>query len=411
LIPQENKKMTRAYIIAGLAFGDEGKGSVVDFLCSALKAKLVVRYNGGPQCAHNVVTPDGMHHTFSLFGSGTFAGADTYLSAKTLIDPFSLLNEADILSTKGVNNPLSHIHINPDCVVITPYHRLVNQIQETMLRRGSCGVGLGNAREDELTGNPTLRVRNLRNPRFILDQIRTRKLTQCRQPQGTKCFELYDKMIQLDSDHLIEQYKDFDTHIRHATDSIVNDYEQVIFEGGQGVLLDESYGTSHYNTWTDTTFRNASLICKEQQMKNVQRIAVVRTFFTRHGNGPFPTEINNRPPHYYPIDKYNADSAWQGTMRYGHFDAVLARYALRCLGDVDSLAVTHTDSDVIRISDSYRDRGGRVLRDVLNLECIWNNEPIYTKLTKINDLAKLLQLPIGLISTGPSREQKKILDL
>jgi adenylosuccinate synthase len=69
--------MANATIVAGLGYGDEGKGAVVSFLTEQLRAKLVVRFNGGAQAAHNVVAPDGRHHTFAQVGSGTFSGVPT----------------------------------------------------------------------------------------------------------------------------------------------------------------------------------------------------------------------------------------------------------------------------------------------------------------------------------------------
>jgi adenylosuccinate synthase len=73
-------------IVVGLAFGDCGKGSLVDYLTRSIGARTVVRFNGGPQAGHNVVTPAGRHHTFSQFGSGTLAGARTLLSRFMLIE-------------------------------------------------------------------------------------------------------------------------------------------------------------------------------------------------------------------------------------------------------------------------------------------------------------------------------------
>ena len=73
--------MATVVLLAGLGFGDEGKGTVTDYLVRTHSAKMVVRYNGGAQAAHNVVLPDGRHHTFAQFGSGTFVpGVRTHLS-------------------------------------------------------------------------------------------------------------------------------------------------------------------------------------------------------------------------------------------------------------------------------------------------------------------------------------------
>src|SRR5579864_7866772 len=98
--------MSKVFLVQGLGYGDEGKGSIVDYLVRQEKAPLVVRFNGGAQAAHNVVTDDGRHHTFTQFGSGTFAGARTFLSRFMIVNPFTLLTEAKALEQKGVANPL-----------------------------------------------------------------------------------------------------------------------------------------------------------------------------------------------------------------------------------------------------------------------------------------------------------------
>ena len=90
--------MKKAYIVTGLGFGDEGKGTIVDYLTKEKDASLIVKFNGGPQAAHNVHTIDGKHHTFSQFGSGSFhPGVKTYLSKYVSVDPLAMLEEGKVL--------------------------------------------------------------------------------------------------------------------------------------------------------------------------------------------------------------------------------------------------------------------------------------------------------------------------
>src|SRR5438874_12792721 len=98
----------RAIILAGLGYGDEGKGIWTDYLARTEQVHTVVRFNGGAQAGHNVVTPDGRHHTFAQLGSGTFVGGvNTHLSRFMLVNPFRLLREADELRTLGVGDALA----------------------------------------------------------------------------------------------------------------------------------------------------------------------------------------------------------------------------------------------------------------------------------------------------------------
>ncbi|TDB72357.1 adenylosuccinate synthetase, partial [Actinomadura sp. KC216] len=149
-------------IVVDLGFGDAGKGTVVDHLCSTRPAFLggrpprppgergvatVVRFNGGAQAAHNVVLDDGRHHTFAQFGSGTFTpGVRTHLSRFMLVDPLALAAEADHLRALGVADALDRLTADRDALLTTPYHRAANRARETArgaARHGSCGMGIG----------------------------------------------------------------------------------------------------------------------------------------------------------------------------------------------------------------------------------------------------------------------------
>src|SRR3954462_3394351 len=119
----------KAIIVVDLAFGDCGKGTIVDFLTRQYEAHTVVRFNGGPQAGHNVVTADGRHHTFAQFGSGSFVpGVRTLLSRFMLIEPYALLNEAAHLEQIGVPDPMSRLFIDGRCLVITPPQQAANRL-------------------------------------------------------------------------------------------------------------------------------------------------------------------------------------------------------------------------------------------------------------------------------------------
>src|SRR5215210_5965423 len=102
-LERKMQKTNRAILIADLGYGGAGKGSIVDYLTRTTGAHTVIRYNGGAQAAHNVITPDGRHHTFAQFGSGTFVpGTRTHLSRYMLVDLLALLAEAEHLRAVGV---------------------------------------------------------------------------------------------------------------------------------------------------------------------------------------------------------------------------------------------------------------------------------------------------------------------
>jgi len=117
--------------------------------------------------------------------------------------------------------------------------------------------------------------------------------------------------------------------------------ECMVFEGAQGVLLDEKYGTAPHNTWTNTTFGNADTLLDEVGCRDRMKIGCLRTYFTRHGAGPFPTEDNNLKP-LLP-EPHNGDEGFQGSFRVGRFDWDKAFMANRIVGGVDGIALSHLD--------------------------------------------------------------------
>src|SRR5579862_4577014 len=96
----------RAVILVGMGFGDEGKGTITDYWTREYGSTLTVRFCGGAQAAHRVVTPEGQAHVFHQFGSGTLAGANTFYSKFCYFNPIALLWEAKALSDLGVVRPL-----------------------------------------------------------------------------------------------------------------------------------------------------------------------------------------------------------------------------------------------------------------------------------------------------------------
>ena len=131
-----------AFAVIGANWGDEGKGLITDFLCRQVENPLVIRYNGGCQAGHTVVSPEGVRHVFSHFGSGTLAGAPTYLSKHFVVNPILFNREYDVLVEKGI---VPKVCVHPDCIVTTPFDMMINQATEKARkgdRHGSCGYGL-----------------------------------------------------------------------------------------------------------------------------------------------------------------------------------------------------------------------------------------------------------------------------
>lgn len=347
----------QAFIVIGLGYGDEGKGAVVDRLTRLHGATLNVRFNGGPQAAHNVITEDGRHHTFSQFGSGTFnPGVQTHLSRFTLIEPIAILNEAHSLKQVGIDDALKRLTIEESCPIITPYHWMLNRAREISRgknRHGSCGFGVGELRSDQIKKScPVLTAQDLLNAyktAKILAEIQMNKAFEIKriQSQGKiedDCsiafHELYERMLATSPMEVLDAYTELVDSVKIVSERwLYHQTGNVVFEGAQGVLLDELHGFAPYNSWTDTTFHNAWELLDDMPIVPVHSIGVLRSYSTRHGVGPF---VSDYPELNFP-ELHNGTHPWQGKFRIGHFDAVASRYALRCVGGVDELWITHLD--------------------------------------------------------------------
>lgn len=385
------------HLIAGLSFGDESKGSCTDWIVREIGAKMVVRYNGACQCAHNVMTDDGRHHEFHQFGSGSFAGASTYLSRFMLIEPYALMNERSCLYDKLPEDPIKTLYVERGCTIITPFHWITNQLREQSRgsnRHGSCGMGVGEARQDQLSGFCMLTMEDLTKLSVwsimeILNEIRTRKCLEVHQFGGDT-----SRLVAESVGSIAATYISFAKQV-HVVDNNELRYMDgpFVFEGAQGMLLDEVYGSAPHNTWTDCTFKNAIELLGPGE--KFTKVGVLRSYMTRHGAGPFPTESPdiNWPDH-------NKHNDWQQSFRQGRFDLSLARYALKSIGGVDMIALSHMD----RVSgeDGMIDV---VCRDP-GLEPFEDDRAAITIKLDADGLADALNTDIGILSHGPCTSHK-----
>ncbi len=346
--------------VVGLGYGDEGKGATVDALVRRLGLTLVVRFNGGPQAAHHVVRADGACHCFAQFGAGALVpGVATYLSEFMLVEPLALGREAEALRALGVGEPLSRVTVHRDCVVITPFHRLLGRLRELArgaARHGSCGMGVGEAYVDaskptapclrfgELYGSPQAVYRKLR-------QIQAEKLEQAKQLgcdlHEEHCRQTFAELQREDLvDDLLAAYAPVLAAVTVDDGSTLAQQihcapQQIIFEGAQGALLDAEHGFWPYVTPSRVNFSGAETLLAAAGGPMPLRIGVVRAYATRHGPGPFVTESPSLAASL--AEPHNLPSRWQGAMRVGDFDLVATLYAQAIVGGIDGLVMTCLD--------------------------------------------------------------------
>jgi adenylosuccinate synthase len=338
--------MRRAVVVVDLGFGDAGKGVVTDALVRARGATAVVRFNGGAQAGHNVVLPDGRHHTFAQLSAGTFvSGVRTFLSRHFVVHPPALVAEAAALP--GVRDALSRVTVSAEARVVTPFHQAACRLREIargQARHGSCGVGIGEVMRDELVdASGVVRMRHLRDARtlrMLLERARERLRASLDFFEGEEA-----KVFERPVDGWLAALPNVETLEDHEFETRLQSHNDVIFEGAQGVLLDEWRGFHPYTTWSTCTFDNALELTGDA---DVTKLGVIRTYATRHGAGPFPTERALDLP-----EPHNAHGPWQGDFRRGDLDLVLLRYAVAACGGIDGLAVTHLDAPVSRVCVGY----------------------------------------------------------
>src|SRR5687768_4307317 len=355
--------MRQAILLIDLAFGDCGKGAVVDFLTRRHHAHTVVRFNGGPQAGHNVVTPDGRHHTFSQFGSASFLpGVLTHLSRHVLVNPLNAFAEATHLRAVGVPDALERLVVHPDCLVITPFHVATNRLRELARgpnRHGSCGMGIGETVAHSLAHpDEAVHARHLSSPHTLRHKLRATRhrlhaavndLLPHIAANGAAEAACED-LLTFSDPSVVDRFAD--AALAYAARVTIGDEDWLrarmatgvtIFESAQGTLIDEDHGFHPHTTWSHTTLANAeSLLAATGFDGEVVRLGLVRAYATRHGAGPFLAE----DPEMTALlpDRFNPPGAWQGAIRCGPFDAVATRYALAVNPRLDFLALSHLDS-------------------------------------------------------------------
>jgi adenylosuccinate synthase len=358
--------MRRAIITVGLGFGDEGKGATVDFLARHFEADLVVRYCGGSQAGHNVQLPVGTRHTFAQFGAGTLAPSAprTYLGPPMIIDPPALLREAGHLAEMGVDRPTSLLAVHPRCLVTTYWHRALNQMRELARgtgRHGSCGQGIGETRSYWLRhGQDAVFAADLRHLDVLRDKLellRQRALLEMQGLVGGIAFEqLRDlELWELDSEAVARQlHESFPSDV--TLSAAVPDCRTAIFEGAQGVLLDEYRGFHPHTTWSTVTAHHAWELVRQMDVEAVAVVGITRAYTTRHGAGPLPTWSPDLTARLH--DPGNPTNPWQGSLRCGWLDLPLLRYAAAVAGPLDGLVLNHLDqvagSDCL-VCERYRE--------------------------------------------------------
>lgn len=320
-------------VVLGMGFGDEGKGLTTSFLCDQVKRPLVVRFSGGHQAGHTVVQ-GGVRHVFSSFGSGTLQNVPTYWSKYCTFYPKAFLNEHKALGKKGID---PHFCINPLSPITTPYDVEHNRLSEKVKPHGSVGVGFG-ATMQRQEAHYKLFVQDI-----LFKDVLLRKLRNIGQH--------YYPSIKIDIDAFMSEVEEVYKLINICPDDILKTYDPV-FEGSQGIMLDQEFGFFPNVTRSYTTSRNALEL--HPWLRQTGIYYVTRTYQTRHGNGPMTNE--QKLPLKNNKNETNKTNPYQGHFRTGKLDTELLKYAIHCdnnysSGMAKNLVVTCLDQYEIDIDE------------------------------------------------------------
>jgi len=423
-------------VVLGAQWGDEGKGKIVDVLSERFNA--VARYAGGHNAGHTVII-GGQRFVLQLIPCGVLRpGCKGIIGNGVVLDPIAFLKEVGKLRALGVAVD-EQLFVSNRAQVILPYHRMIELAAESAPGRKKIGTtsrGIGPAYEDKMARSG-LRVVDLLRPELLKTHIEAacaEKNAIVRALFGTGTDPLDPAKMYDEYAAAADEVRPFVADTGRLLNKILAEGGSVMFEGAQGTMLDIDHGTYPFVTSSSATAGGAATGTGVGPTAIGTVISVTKAYVTRVGGGPFPTEI-----HEAAGDQLRARGNEYGAVtgrprRCGWLDIPLLRYSNQVNG-AEWLVVTKLDVldelEEIPICVGY-EAGGRVTdeipADVQGLEQI---KPVYTTLKgwreRTEGITEFAKLPkaaqgylrfqeresgarIGMVSTGPDREQTIVLE-
>ena len=420
-------------VVIGAQWGDEGKGKITDLLSKS--ADVVVRYQGGVNAGHTVVV-QGQTFKLHLIPSGIlYPETKCIIGCGTVIDPKVLIEELDRLVALDI--PTDKLLISRTAHVTMPYHRSIDLASEEVRgthKIGTTGRGIGPTYMDK-SDRIGIRVQDMMDADAFREQLAWTIA------QKNEILEKLYNLPPLDPEQVATEYLGYAERLRpHIVNTSVEIYDAVrrrrniLFEGAQGTLLDLDHGTYPYVTSSNPIAGGACIGTGIGPTTIDRVIGVAKAYTTRVGEGPFPTELDDTSG-----DVLGERGAEFGTTtgrkrRCGWFDGVIGRYAVRING-MDCMAITKLDVldefDEIQVCVAYEINGQRTTdfpdsaRDFAKCVPIYKTLPGWKQNTAdcrsledlpkaalkyLNFLADLMEVPISIVSLGPSRDQTIIVE-
>jgi adenylosuccinate synthase len=273
-----------------MQWGDEGKGKVVDALAPSFD--VVIRYQGGANAGHTIVTDKGKFIFHHIPSGILYPDKICIIGNGMVVDPESLLQEIDVLKKMGIEFK-KRFFISDRAHIVMPYHKSIDKERETLLgdkKIGTTGRGIGPCYVDKYA---RIGIRAA----YLKDENRLREKVENNVKEVNEIHKTYGLPL-ISVEDVFDYYKNYALKIVsyiHDTTYLVNFYYQkglsILFEGAQGIMLDVDFGTYPYTTSSHPSVGGA-FIGSGLPHKSLRRvIGVMKAYTTRVGSGPFPTEL------------------------------------------------------------------------------------------------------------------------
>lgn len=418
-------------VIVGTQWGDEGKAKVIDYLTQ--RSDLIIRFQGGANAGHTVIA-NGQKFVFHLVPSGImFSDKICIVGNGVVFDCEQFLKEVDELKSNNISVE-GRLFVSDLAHLVLPYHKAQDCASESNMGQGKIGTtgrGIGPTYSDK-TSRTGIRVGDLKDwDNFV------KKFKVNFEFKNRLIKTIYQSQFNLDANNILEQYQ----IIRERMLPFINDTacyifeaaskgKRVLFEGAQGTFLDIDHGTYPFVTSSNTLAGYACPGCGVGPSMINHVIGIVKTYTTRVGNGPFPTELNDALGEKLRKEGGEFGATTGRPRRCGWFDSVMVRKAVQ-LNGITRFALTKLDVlnnlDEIQICTHYEIDGKKVDQFPSDCQILEKAVPVYEThkgwncdisgcktikdlpaeaFSYIHRLKELCyNIPILMVSIGPDRNQ------
>ncbi|MCG2345195.1 adenylosuccinate synthase [Staphylococcus epidermidis] len=420
-------------VVVGTQWGDEGKGKITDFL--AEQADVIARFSGGNNAGHTIQF-GGETYKLHLVPSGIFYKDKlAVIGNGVVVDPVALLKELDGLNERGIST--DNLRISNRAQVILPYHLAQDEYEER--RRGDNKIGTTKKGIGPAYVDKAQRI-GIRMADLLEKETFERRLKENIEYKNAYFKGMFNETCPT-FDEIFDEYyaagqrlKDYVTDTAKILDDANVADEKVLFEGAQGVMLDIDHGTYPFVTSSNPVAGNVTVGTGVGPTSVSKVIGVCKSYTSRVGDGPFPTELFDEDGHHIREVGREYGTTTGRPRRIGWFDSVVLRHSRRVSGITD-LSINSIDVltglDTVKICTAYELDGEKITEYPANLDQLRRCKPIFEELpgwteditgcrsldelpenarNYLERISELCGVHISIFSVGPDREQTNLLE-